>query len=201
MKKISSFAGRSKKTLKLLFAYIKFLLKSTNQHGVHSPFVYSLLTECFYKKEKRPAFQKIKAFRREIFNNSGEIKVKDFGAGSHVFTSEERKISAIAKNAGITTKRAILLNKLCRYLQIRTALELGTSVGISSAAIAIDNPLKLVTIEGCPETSKIAADYFKKFQLDNIDLKVGDFTELLRNPDLLKGLQLKEFSEEPHAGY
>ena len=28
--------------------YIKFILKSTNQHGVQSPFVYELVTRCFY---------------------------------------------------------------------------------------------------------------------------------------------------------
>lgn len=28
--------------------YLKFLLKSTNAHGVHSPFVYNLVTKCFY---------------------------------------------------------------------------------------------------------------------------------------------------------
>lgn len=32
-------------------SYITFLLKSTNQHGVHSPFVYDLLTKCIYKKQ------------------------------------------------------------------------------------------------------------------------------------------------------
>jgi hypothetical protein len=33
-------------------AYFKFLIKSTNQHGVHSPFVYSLVTQCFYRRKK-----------------------------------------------------------------------------------------------------------------------------------------------------
>ena len=36
-----------------LKSYIKFLLKSTNEHGVHSPFVYSLLTKCIYKKQHK----------------------------------------------------------------------------------------------------------------------------------------------------
>ncbi len=34
------------------FNYAKFWLKSTNAHGVHSPFVYNLVTKCFYKKHK-----------------------------------------------------------------------------------------------------------------------------------------------------
>ena len=34
-------------------AYLKFLIKSTNQHGVHSPFVFDYLTKCLYKKPKQ----------------------------------------------------------------------------------------------------------------------------------------------------
>ena len=35
------------------FSYLKFLLKSTNEHGVHSPFVFEYLTKCLYKKPKK----------------------------------------------------------------------------------------------------------------------------------------------------
>lgn len=29
-------------------SYINYLINSTNEHGVHSPFVYNLITKCFY---------------------------------------------------------------------------------------------------------------------------------------------------------
>lgn len=32
-------------------SYLKFILKSTNQHGVHSPFVFSFVTKGLYKKK------------------------------------------------------------------------------------------------------------------------------------------------------
>lgn len=39
--------------------YLKFLLRSTNKHGVHSPFVFDLITNCFNKKSVKRASDKI----------------------------------------------------------------------------------------------------------------------------------------------
>ena len=40
----------------MLFSFVSFKLKflwsSTNQHGVHSPFVYNYITKCLYKKKE-----------------------------------------------------------------------------------------------------------------------------------------------------
>ena len=33
-----------------MLAYLKFVLSATNQHGVHSPFVYAFVTRCLYTK-------------------------------------------------------------------------------------------------------------------------------------------------------
>lgn len=52
--------------------YLKFLFKSTNAHGVHSPFVYDLVTQCFYKKNiKQHKFNsnKTKIRHQRIINN------------------------------------------------------------------------------------------------------------------------------------
>lgn len=34
------------------FSHLKFLSKATNEHGVHSPFVYAFVTKCLYSKTK-----------------------------------------------------------------------------------------------------------------------------------------------------
>ncbi len=164
-----------------LIAYIKFLFRSTNQHGVHSPFVYNLLTKCLYTKKEKPAHNNIKSYIQAVLNDSKTINITDFGAGSRVFKSNNRKVSSIAKNAGIPQRRAILLNKLVSYFRFTSGLELGTSIGIASAAIAQDNSIQLTTLEGCPKTAGIAQLYFNKFNLKNINLKIGEFDNLLKS--------------------
>jgi len=47
-----------------MIAYIKFILKSSNQHGVHSPFVYDLITQGLYKKGNKTT----------VLNNYAELK-------------------------------------------------------------------------------------------------------------------------------
>ena len=42
-----------------LFAYLKFWWHSKNEHGVHSPFVFDLLTKCFYDRSNHSAYQQL----------------------------------------------------------------------------------------------------------------------------------------------
>ena len=163
-----------------IIAYIKFLFHSKNEHSVHSPFVYDLITKCFYKKKSTKEYSKIDQYRSELLKNNSLLNVTDFGAGSRVFKSNNRKVSAIAKTAGITKKRARLLSRLSEYLNFNTALELGTSLGIASSAIAFGNKnTHITTIEGCTETAQIAQQQFKKHQLNNIESINADFSSFL----------------------
>ncbi len=36
-----------------IITYLKFCFKATNQHGVHSPFIYKFVTQCLYAKPRR----------------------------------------------------------------------------------------------------------------------------------------------------
>lgn len=163
-----------------LLAYIKFLLKSKNQHGVHSPFVYELVTKCFYDKSVSSDYAKLQAYRTSLLHNSETIAITDFGSGSKVFTSNKRPIQQIAKTSGTTLKRAQLLYRLMAYFEPKHVLELGTSLGIGTHAMALSQPeTQIVSIEGCPEISKIADQQLTAFQIENVTLKTGRFSEVL----------------------
>lgn len=165
--------------------YLNFLWRSKNQHGVHSPFVFSLVTKCFYDTKTKPDYKILKAYRNDLLSNKNTIEVTDFGAGSRVFKSNTRQISKIAQTAGITPKRAELLYRIVRYFQPETILEIGTSLGLATSALSLGNPkTKITTLEGCPQTSGIAQKQFAKFKLDNIETVVTEFTAHFENYQL-----------------
>lgn len=161
-------------------SYFKFLGKSSNQHGVHSPFVFDLVTKCFYDKTKFPQYSILKNYRNSLLQNHDTIEVTDFGAGSKVFQSNTREIAKIAKTAGITNRNAKLLLRVVNYFQPETILEIGTSVGLATSALSLGNPkATITTLEGCPETSKVAKSEFDKFGLANINPIVTEFNNYL----------------------
>ena len=141
----------------LIKSYLKFLLNSKNEHGVHSPFVFDLVTKCFYDATKYPEYETLKSYRKSLLENKNTIEVTDFGAGSRVFKSNTREISKIAQTAGITPKNAELLFRIVRYFQPKSVLEIGTSLGLATSALSLGNDkAKIITLEGCPNTQKQA---------------------------------------------
>lgn len=161
-------------------AYLKFLWHSKNQHGVHSPFVFRLVTKCFYDKKKKPEYATLGNYRKALLHNTTTISVTDFGAGSRVFKSDNRSVARIAKNAGISKKRARLLFRLVRYFQPENILEIGTSLGLATASLASGNAkATITTIEGCPETARIARENMATFSYNNITSVVSEFQAYL----------------------
>ena len=52
--------------------YLLFLWNSTNQHGVHSPFVYRLVTQCLYNTQKIPC----KHYPKGISKRKGQFLLR-----------------------------------------------------------------------------------------------------------------------------
>lgn len=176
-------------------SYLHFLWNSKNEHGVHSPFVFSLVTKCFYDKKNKPEYTLLKDYRKALLENKNTINVTDFGAGSRVFKSNKRQISRIAQTAGISSKRAELLFRITQFFQSKSILEIGTSLGLATSALALGNPkAKIITLEGCPATSKIAKDQFQQFNFNEIESITSQFESFLNADNLcLKNFDLIYF--------
>lgn len=156
--------------------YFNFLRKSTNQHGVHSPFVYSFVTKCLYKDSLIRDKNFFENSKSRLINNKRTINVKDFGAGSRVFKSNKRSVSQIAKVAGIRKKHGLLLMRLIPYLKISNCLEIGTSLGMATSCIGFSNSeTRIITLEGCESTAAVAKEQFDFFKLKNILVEIGEF--------------------------
>jgi predicted O-methyltransferase YrrM len=180
-------------------SYLKFLWHSKNEHAVHSPFVFTLITQCFYDRKLKPEYPLLKEYRKALLENKNTIEVTDFGAGSKVFKSNTRKIARIAKTAGITRKRAQLLFRITSYFQPDAILEIGTSIGLGTSAIALGcrnefADAKITTLEGCPETAKIAQEQLEKFGLTNVEFVVTEFSTYLEKWNSSVNNATKQFS-------
>lgn len=170
----------------LIKSYIKFLFHSKNEHGVHSPFVFDLVTKCFYNNTKYPEYYNLKSYRKSLLENKNTIEVTDFGAGSRVFKSNTREISKIAQTAGITPKNAELLFRIVRYFQPKSILEIGTSLGLATSALSLGNKnAQIITLEGCPNTIATAKKMFQvssfKFPNNNVEFVNTEFNLYFEN--------------------
>lgn len=170
-------------------SYLLFLKNSKNEHGIHSPFVYDLVTKCFHDTNNYKEYSTLKEYRKSLLENKKTIEVNDFGVGSKIFKSNTRQISKIAKTAGISPKNAKLLFRIVAYFQPTNILEIGTSLGLATSALSLGNPnSKITSLEGCTETQNITKKMFQvsgfMLENENINFITTEFSQYLKNLQL-----------------
>jgi len=160
--------------------------------GIHSPFVFSLVTTAFNKKYIDKRYKDIEKERKKLLHNKNTITVTDFGTGSKKLPNPTKRICDIAKYSLKPKKQIWLLLSLIENMKAENILEIGTSLGITASYFALSgNRAKVATLEGCPEISNIAENIFKNLNIDNIELITGEFSDTL--PLALKKLKKVDF--------
>lgn len=162
----------------MFISYLKHLLQANTLHGTHSPFVYSFLENVVYKKIKHPFFDKIEELRNELLQNKNEIEINDYGAGSKIHKYNKRSISSIARISVKSKKYCELLYRICQWHKTENVIELGTSLGITSAYLSLASN-NIITIEGCKNIASIAKQNFEKLNLNNIQIINNTFDNCL----------------------
>ncbi len=168
--------------------YVQYYLTACNGsgHGVHSPFVFEFIKFVLNDKKNYGCYQTIEQVRKELLNNKTEIVVEDFGAGSSIINTKKRKINAIAASSLKPKKYSRLLFRIVQYYNCNHVLELGTSLGITTAYMASANNNPVVTsMEGSIKIANVARQNFNELCLKNIRIITGNFDETL--PSFLLG--------------
>jgi predicted O-methyltransferase YrrM len=169
--------------------YLRYYFTASNGsgHGVHSPFVFDFITNVLKDKNIYGSYNKIEEQRKKLLVNTATIEVEDFGAGSSIFKSNQRIVKNIAATSLKPKKYAQLLFRIAQYYKPATIIELGTSLGITTAYLASGNTnSKVYTCEGSKNIAAIAENNFYELGLKNIELIKGDFDQTL--PPLLSKL-------------
>lgn len=165
---------------RLLKEYFRFYISAGNQYALHSPFLYRLYLKVIRTSHpNKKEISDIEGIRQSYLKNNTTLTYTDPGAGSRTM-KRARKISSIVKTAVKPKKQAKLLYRLCQEHQPNNIIELGTSLGISTAYMAKACPqANVITIEGVPEVHKIALGTFQTLALTNVTSLQGLFQDKL----------------------
>ena len=82
----------------LLLPYLKHLFFAKGPHGVHSPFVFKLITEVL-KQQRAEAWEPIEEARKKLLENETVYAVKDFGAGRKGLQTTRTYSRSVASSA------------------------------------------------------------------------------------------------------
>ena len=168
--------------------YLKYILISRHKrgHGIHSPFVFDLVSRVFRNKSDTDIVFKVEQIRKEMVADKRIIQVHDLGSRSELSKEYQRRVSDIAKKSPVTGKYCQLLSNMAAEFGNPLIIELGTSLGISTMYLADScKDSELITIEGCPAIASIAKKNFHEAGISKIKLVEGAFDDVL--PGILEG--------------
>lgn len=164
-------------------AYLIYIFSARYRkgYGIHSPFLFDLITKGLQENLSNRAFSEIENLRETLLKSKDIIEINDPGAGSKKIKDQNRQISKIAGTSLTRKKYVWLLVKLIRYFNISSVLELGTSLGITTLYLASDSNVSVTTIEGEKRIADIARQNFEKRKVKNIQFVVSEFSKALEN--------------------
>ncbi len=167
--------------LKYALNFIKYRLfaKHRKGHGIHSPFLFELIIKVLNDKKADEDLKKVFEVYKK-YKKSNEILVyNEIGAGTSYTRPKRLSVGEIIKKSSVNKKYGSLLFRLIKYFNCKDLLELGTSVGISTAFIArAITKSNFVSIEGVAEKVNIAKKITSELNL-NTNFIVGNINDKL----------------------
>src|SRR5580698_6021951 len=136
--------------------YLRYYLTAANGrgHGIHSPFVFDFVVSVLNDRAVYPAYARVEGLRRRLLGDQTLLTIEDKGAGSAYAGTRSLSVAAIARHAAKPARLGQLLFRIARHYRPATVVELGTSLGLSAAYLALGAARAsgggVFTLEGAP---------------------------------------------------
>ncbi len=140
------------------------------------------------------AFPHIEQQRTRLLHSTNRLQQTDYGTGARASKGKpsvaERPVAEVARRHLESPQTGALLFRLANYMTTTrheplTIVELGTSLGITTAYLASVSPQNTVwTYEGAEHAVEIAMDVWRKIGLTNITPVIGNIDETLPLSDV-----------------
>lgn len=167
------------------------MLRFRSGFGVHSPFVYHLITRVIREKCAYYAFEEIELVRRQFYYREQRFPwtVRHGRKYGEVL---DKPVGEIVRREAIRPKQGALLFRLANYFQPDYILQIGASAGLATLYLtAYSQRSACVVLERIPTLAPIARQVWEKGARAAIDLRVGEYGALL--PEALAGMPRLDF--------
>ncbi len=161
-------------------SFLNHWLDTIDEHSLHSPFFFDFYSKVI-KGKHDDSFIEVEKTRDRLLSNRSMVNVKDLGAPSSHFKTNDRTISQVASTSLTKEKQCALFFRIVKYFNAKNIVELGTSMGITTLYLSRAEGSKVTTFEGNPDMINIALTNFDYFKQKNITLVKGNIDETLHD--------------------
>lgn len=162
-----------------IWKYIQYLFKSKHRRGfgIHSPYVYYLMTMVIENKHPYYRFSQVETLRKILKKSSKKLLIsKDGGDGQ-----EEVTLSSLVGENTFSPSYDQLLFRLSKFFHPQNIVEFGSSIGISTIYLATpDSRTKVYAGEKEKAVSELLKMNLKKTGVENVQV-YEDYNMQLEN--------------------
>jgi predicted O-methyltransferase YrrM len=162
--------------------YFRYYRNASNSkgHGMHSPFVFDFILNVLNNGSHYDPPREIEELRKKMLADKRFINIEDLGAGSRDGAAKQKTVSQVARAALKPKRYAQVLYRLVKHYQPQFIVELGTSLGITTAYLSKANPdASITTIEGSEDIMEVAIQNLDNLRCSNIKAVNGNFDTVL----------------------
>ena len=154
----------------LVFTEIYRRLCCRKGYGVHSPFVFDLMTNVIEDPCAYYSYDDISRIRRELSQNPTFICYK----------GKQITVKRAIRKYGISKREGEFLFRLANYYKPRTILSVGSSLGLTPLYLTrYDSDVQCVTLESEPHFAEMATHLLSKETNPSLQIRTGAYHKLV----------------------